>query len=178
MPTNMHAQERLGANREGEEDIAVLATVGPFENIHLSNAQQEKLFNLFTGYSVQSPVPYGDNLLKHIREGLEARKLVHPMVTVNYKIYKRIRVFLSDHGVSTPSTGASGGFIINRIIHTIWSRPEDAEECDRAIAKCRAIKSGEHIPISATTHSQSPQANPFAIPPDPATPKAGSPAQV
>ena len=30
------------------------------------------------------------------------------MITANYEIYKKIRVFLNENGVETPATGAPG----------------------------------------------------------------------
>lgn len=96
---------------------------GPFGNTRLSNAHQEFLYNLFTGYASQDPSPSGNALIQQICEDLEPRELVHPMITVNHEMYKKIRFFRNDHGVDTPSTGASGGLIVNRILHTIWSQP-------------------------------------------------------
>lgn len=123
---------------------------GPFGNICVSNADQEGIYNLFTGYATQSPTLTGMDLLCQIREDLEPRELVGPMITVNYEIYKKIRVFLNDHGVDTPSTGSSGGMIVNRLLHTIWDRPEDVEERDKAVAQFRAIKRGVVVPNSPT----------------------------
>ena len=124
------------------------AAPGPFGNIRISNAQQEGLYNLFTGYASQNPVPRGDSLLEQIREDLAPRELVHPEITVNFEMYKKIRFFLNQHGVDTPATGASGGLIVNRIIHTIWNHPGDEEERDKAIAQFKAIKRGGFVPTS------------------------------
>ena len=66
------------------------ASQGPFCNIRLSSAHQEGIFNSFNGYKMQSPVPRGEDLVEQIREDLEPRELVDPMVTVNYEIYKKL----------------------------------------------------------------------------------------
>ena len=44
------------------------APQGPFGNICLSNAHQEGICNLFNGYSMQSPVPEGEELIRQISE--------------------------------------------------------------------------------------------------------------
>lgn len=144
---------------------------GPFGNIRLSNAHQEGIYNLFTGYSTQSPIPRGDDLLSQIREDLEPRELVNPMITVNYEMYKKIRFFLNEHGVDTPSTGASGGLIVNRLLHTIWNRPEDVEERDSAVAQFKAIKRGTFIPSSPSPSNQVHASAPFSLNQGPSTPQ-------
>ena len=133
----------------------------PFGEIRLSNAHQEGLFNLFNGYATQTPAPTGEELLHQIREDFGPRGLVDPMITVIYEIYKKIRAFLSNHGVDTPSTGASGGLIVNRLLHTIWHLPGDEVERTKAIAQFRAIKRGEFVPSSQTAGVLSPTATPF-----------------
>lgn len=67
-----------------------IAYSGPCGNIRLSNAHQKGIYNLFTGYSTQSRVPRGDDLLSQIREDLEPQELVDPMITMNYEIYKNM----------------------------------------------------------------------------------------
>lgn len=75
------------------------------------------------------------------------------MITVNYEIYKKIRVFLNERGVDTPATGASGGLIVNRILHTIWNRQEDRIEREKAVAQFKSIKRGTFVPSSPSFSS-------------------------
>lgn len=139
----------------------VITPPGLFGDIRLSNAHQEGLYNLFIGYAAQSPSPRGEELLEQIREDIEPRELVHPEITVNYAMYKKIRFFLNDHGVDTPSTTYSGGMIVNRLIHAIWSRPEDTADRDKALQQFKAIRGGYFVPSSPSAGVPSPHANPF-----------------
>ena len=101
---------------------------------------------MFTGYSTQLLIPTGEDLQIQIREELEPCELVDPMITLNYEIYKKIRFFLNENGVDMPSTGASRGLIVNWLLHTIYNRPEDAREREKAVAQFKAIKRGNFVP--------------------------------
>lgn len=134
----------------------------PFCNIRLSNAHQEGLYNLFAGYATLVATPRGENLLRKRQEDLEPRELFHPMITVNYEMYKKIRLFLNDNRVETPSTGASGGVIVNHLLYAIWNRPEDIEERSKAIQQFKDIKCGVFVPSSTSGSNSSPQNAHFA----------------
>lgn len=105
----------------------------------------------------------GSTLLEYIREDLGPRELVHPLIAVNYRICKKIRVFHNSGGVDTLATMAPGLLTVNHFNWAIQPSDEYADERSRALELFKAIKRGERISLLSSVHGLSIQANPFAL---------------